>query len=247
MRHYSIKNAPLPTPKPKPSNAAAQSLAESPKLTHLTSTGSAHMVSISSKSTTSRTAVAVCSVHFSNSTVLPLVRSSQLKKGDVLGVARVAGIMAAKRTGELIPLCHPIAITHVGIELDVVGSIVKKDSGQEKGGGEGNDMHTVPGQGTGQGDAYPFHPPAPPPDPVTKVSGAEEQAEFGRIDITATVSCDGKTGVEMEALTAATTAALTVYDMCKAVDKGIRIEGLRVIRKEGGKSGLWVEGVQENH
>jgi cyclic pyranopterin phosphate synthase len=116
-----------------------------------------------------------------------------MKKGDVLGVARVAGIMAAKRTPDLIPLCHPIAITHAEVELLLVG-------------------------GKGEGE------------------------EGGEIEITATVSCDGKTGVEMEALTAASVAALTVYDMCKAVDKGMVVEGLRVVLKEGGKSGRWVEG-----
>lgn len=147
-----------------------------------------------------------------------------MKKGDVLSVARIAGIMAAKKTSDLVPLCHPIAISSVSVELNVVGSediSVTKD--EEK--------TSIPWQGTGQGDAYPFHKPASP-----------ARADFGRIDITATVECDGKTGVEMEALTAASVAALTVYDMCKAVDKGMRVEGLRVVRKEGGKSGIWVEG-----
>lgn len=114
----------------------------------------------------------------------------------MLSVARIAGIMAAKKTSELIPLCHPIMITHVGLELAVLDSEV--------------------------------------------INGKD--GRFGRVDIEATVSCDGKTGVEMEALTAASTAALTVYDMCKAVDKGMRVGDLRVVRKEGGKSGVWVEG-----
>lgn len=157
-----------------------------PKLTHLTSTGAAHMVPIANKQPTTRTARAICSVHFSNPTALQLVRENGLKKGDVLGVARIAGIMAAKRTPDLIPLCHPIMLSHVSVELA-------------------------------------------PAD--------------NRIDVSATVTCDGKTGVEMEALTAAAAAALTVYDMCKAVDKGMRVEGLRVVLKEGGKSGRWVEGV----
>lgn len=107
-----------------------------------------------------------------------------MKKGDVLGVARVAGIMAAKRTPDLIPLCHPIPLSHVGVDLEV--------------------------------------------DP-----------ESNSIDVRATVSCDSKTGVEMEALTAASTAALTIYDMCKAVDKGMVVDGLRVVLKDGGKSGRW--------
>ena len=161
-----------------------------PKLTHVSDSGSAHMVSISDKTPTKRLATAKCTVRFSNPTAIALIQQNQMKKGDVLGVARIAGIMASKRTPELIPLCHPIAISHVSVEAEI-------DS---------------------------------------------EQAS--RIEITATVSCDGKTGVEMEALTAASTAALTVYDMCKAVDKGMVIEGLRVVLKEGGKSGRWVEGMK---
>lgn len=161
---------------------------ENPKLTHVNPSGAAHMVSISSKQSTSRTAVAACAVHFSKPTVLPLISANSLKKGDVLSVARIAGIMAAKRTPDLIPLCHPIPISHVSVDLDL-----------------------QPGEDGGK----------------------------DRVDIRATVSCDGKTGVEMEALTAASTAALTVYDMCKAVDKEMRVEGLRVVLKEGGKSGRW--------
>lgn len=109
-----------------------------------------------------------------------------MKKGDVLGVARVAGIMAAKRTADLIPLCHPLMLSRVSVDL------------------------TMPDEGV-------------------------EQA----IEVEARVECDGKTGVEMEALTAASVAALTVYDMCKAVDKGMVVGGLRVLLKEGGKSGRW--------
>lgn len=149
------------------------------------------MVSIAHKQATQRTARAVCSVHFSNPTALRLVREHGHKKGDVLGVARIAGIMAAKKTPDLIPLCHPIMLSHVSVDLEV-----------------------------------------------------QEDNTGGTVDIAATVSCDGKTGVEMEALTAASAAALTVYDMCKAVDKGMRIEGLRVVLKEGGKSGRWVEGMK---
>ena len=142
------------------------------------------MVSISDKNITSRTATAACAVRFSLPTVVPLIRDNSLKKGDVLAVARVAGIMAAKRTPDLIPLCHPIALSHVTVDLE------------------------------------------------TK---EEEQV----VQIKATVTCDGKTGVEMEALTAAGAAALTVYDMCKAVDKAMVVEGLRVVLKDGGKSGRW--------
>ena len=177
------------------------------------------MVAISSKPPTSRSATAVCSIYFSNPTPLPLINSNSMKKGDVLSVARIAGIMAAKKTSDIIPLCHPIAITHVSIDLKIVSSC----------GGPEKKEESVPWQGTGQGDAYPWH---------KDVSGKG----FGRVDISATVSCDGKTGVEMEALTAASASALTVYDMCKAVDKGMRVMDLRVVRKGGGKSGTWVEG-----
>ncbi|KAH6849955.1 hypothetical protein B0I37DRAFT_396720 [Chaetomium sp. MPI-CAGE-AT-0009] len=168
-------------------------------LTHVTASGSAHMVSIADKAPTRRVAQAKCAVRFSTREPLALIRANQMRKGDVLGVARVAGLMAAKRTPDLIPLCHPVALTHAEVELVLCGG-----GGEEEGEG-------------GRG-------------------GADE------VQITATVSCDGKTGVEMEALTAAGAAALTVYDMCKAVDKGMVIGDLRVVLKEGGKSGRWVEG-----
>lgn len=163
------------------------------------------MVSIAHKQPTTRTARAVCAVHFSHPLALRLIRENGHKKGDVLGVARVAGIMAAKRTPDLVPLCHPVMISHVSVELEPRG-------GGEWGGGGGEE-----GEAGGGG---------------------------GYLEVSATVTCDGKTGVEMEALTAASAAALTVYDMCKAVDKGMRIEALRVVLKEGGKSGRWVEGMR---
>ncbi|KAI0476728.1 molybdenum cofactor biosynthesis protein 1 B [Xylaria cf. heliscus] len=163
------------------------------RLTHVSGSGAAHMVSISDKMPTKRLAKAICSVRFTDQTACRLIQENQIQKGDVLGVARVAGIMAAKRTSDLIPLCHPIALSKVTVDLQVV---------------------------QGQDDA-------------------------GRVDIEATVACEGKTGVEMEALTAASTAALTIYDMCKAVDKRMTIEGLRVVLKEGGKSGRWVDGMQD--
>ncbi|ORY69709.1 uncharacterized protein BCR38DRAFT_90725 [Pseudomassariella vexata] len=175
------------------------------RLTHVSDSGSAHMVSISDKTPTKRTAKAVCSVKFSDETAFRLISENQMKKGDVLGVARVAGIMAAKRTSDLIPLCHPISISKVTVDLAAASPQ-----------------------------------PAKPGGPVSDARGNY------RVDIEATVSCEGKTGVEMEALTAASTAALTVYDMCKAVDKGMVVEGLRVVLKEGGKSGTWVEGINEN-
>ncbi len=152
-------------------------------LSHLDARGAARMVDVSEKAETVREAVAEASVVMLPST-LALIQEGGLPKGDVLAVARVAGVMAAKQTSTLIPMCHPLAITGVTIDLDP----------------EGRD----------------------------------------RLHITARVKTTGKTGVEMEALTAATVAALTVYDMCKAVDKGMRIEGVRLLEKRGGKSGQWL-------
>ncbi|MDP2063197.1 MAG: cyclic pyranopterin monophosphate synthase MoaC [Phaeovulum sp.] len=152
-------------------------------LTHFDPKGDAHMVDVSSKSPTHRVAVAEGTVLMLAETLL-LVQAGSAKKGDVLGVARLAGIMAAKRTADLIPLCHPLPLTHVALELE--------------------------------------------PDPA-----------LPGVRITATVETDGKTGVEMEALTAVGVAALTVYDMLKAVDRAMRIDGIRVILKDGGKSGRY--------
>ncbi len=150
-------------------------------LTHLDEQGAARMVDVSTKATTVREAVAAGEVWMKPET-LALIQSGGLPKGDVLAVARVAGIMAAKRTPELIPLCHPLPITGVTVEFKV--------------------------------------------DPERAV-----------ITITARVRCTGVTGVEMEALTAVSVAALTLYDMCKAVEKGMRIQNIRLLRKSGGKSG----------
>lgn len=150
-------------------------------LTHFDKSGHAHMVDVSEKADTDRVATAVSYVKMAAAT-FEMIEGGTAKKGDVLGVARLAGIMGAKRTSDLIPLCHPLPITKVSVDLE-------PDA-------------TLPG-----------------------------------IRITATVKTTGKTGVEMEALTAANTAALTVYDMVKAVDKHMEIGGLRVILKDGGKSG----------
>jgi molybdenum cofactor biosynthesis enzyme len=160
-----------------------------------------------------------------------------MKKGDVLSVARIAGIMASKRTSEMIPLCHNINLGSVSVELVVVsGGEEETNDGKE----EEAKVQSMTWAGTGQGNAYKWH----KREIQTKSRGKQEREgeDFGRIDIKATVQCDGKTGVEMEALTAASVAGLTVYDMCKAVDKGMWIGDLRVVRKEGGKSGTWVEG-----
>ena len=150
-------------------------------LSHFDPQGRAVMVDVSAKPITDRSATARVAITMQPAT-LALILSGQAKKGDVLGVARLAGIMAAKRTADLIPLCHPLPISAVTVDLEPAGSSCG-------------------------------------------------------IEIAATVRTTGRTGVEMEALTAASVAALTVYDMCKAVDRGMRIDGLRVVHKDGGKSG----------
>ena len=150
-------------------------------LTHIDATGAAIMVDVGDKAITSRTAVAEGCIVMSPAT-LELIRSGSAKKGDVLGVARIAGIMAAKKTHELIPLCHPLLLTKVTLALDL--------------------DEALPG-----------------------------------VSVSATVKVSGQTGVEMEALTAVSLACLTIYDMAKAADKNMRIEGIRVIEKSGGKSG----------
>ena len=148
--------------------------------THFDAAGSARMVDVGAKPVTDREATAAARVVMRPET-LRMIVAGEARKGDVLGVARLAGIMGAKRTADLIPLCHPLPISAVSVDLAP----------------EGEDA----------------------------------------VAITATVRTTGRTGVEMEALTAASVAALTVYDMCKAVDRGMRIEALRLIAKSGGKSG----------
>lgn len=152
-------------------------------LTHFDATGQAHMVDVSDKPVTARVAVAEGFVVMSAET-LALVISGSAKKGDVLGIARLAGIMGAKKTADLIPLCHPLPITKVALELTADESL--------------------PG-----------------------------------IRVEATVKTGGQTGVEMEALTAVSIACLTIYDMVKAVEKSMRIEGIRLVLKDGGKSGRY--------
>ena len=153
------------------------------KLTHLDATGNAHMVDVSEKHVTSRSATAKAQVLMLPET-LALILSGQAKKGDVLATARIAGIMAAKKTHELIPLCHPLLISKVSVDFT-----------------------------------------------------ADEKTSS--IEVSATVRVEGKTGVEMEALTACSIAALTLYDMCKAVDRGMKITDLRLTEKSGGKSGTF--------
>ena len=150
-------------------------------LTHLSAAGEAHMVDVSAKRATEREAVAAGRVVMQPAT-LDIVRKGNAKKGDVLGTARIAGIMAAKRTHDLIPLCHPLPVAKVEVDI-------RPDA-------------SLPG-----------------------------------LEVTARVKVAGKTGVEMEALTAVAVACLTIYDMVKAVDRGMRIEGIRLIEKRGGRSG----------
>ena len=152
-------------------------------LTHFDGKGDAHMVDVSDKDVTARVAVAGGWVKMERET-LALIEDGRARKGDVLGVARLAGIMGAKKTPDLIPLCHPLPVTKVAVELT--------------------------------------------PDPA-----------LPGVRIEATVKTTGQTGVEMEALTAVSTAALTVYDMCKAADRAMEIGGLRVLVKDGGKSGRY--------
>jgi len=153
------------------------------ELTHLDAQGQAHMVDVGAKAETEREAIAAGRVLMQPET-LRLLREGNLPKGDVLGTARVAGIMAAKRTAELIPLCHQLQLTKVSVEFEF-----------------------------NEADAA--------------------------VEITATVRCKGQTGVEMEALTAVGVAALTIYDMAKAVERGMVIGDIRLLEKRGGKTGEW--------
>ncbi len=154
------------------------------ELTHFDEEGKARMVDVSEKKPTQREAVAAGFVYMKQET-LKLIKDRQISKGDVLGVARVAGIMAAKKTSELIPMCHPLNITSVNIDFDI-------------------------------------------------------DEEKNRVDIKTTVKIVGQTGVEMEALTATSVAALTIYDMCKAADKEMVISSIMLMEKRGGKSGEFI-------
>ncbi len=158
-------------------------MAKKPQLSHLDAQGNAHMVDVSDKAETERVAVAGARIQMQPAT-LKLILSGNAPKGDVLATARIAGIMAAKRTHDLIPLCHPLALTKVTVELT-------------------------------------------------------PRKKQHCIEITATCKLKGKTGVEMEALTAASVAALTLYDMVKAVDRGMVISDIRLLHKSGGKSGTY--------
>ncbi len=152
-------------------------------LTHVDDEGTARMVDVSAKPVTERTAIARATVRMSPATA-QAVQQGDTPKGDVVGVARIAGVMAAKRTGELIPLCHPIGLDHVDVDIDI-------------------------------------------------------DAEVGVLTLTATATVTARTGVEMEAMTAVSVAALTVYDMVKGLERGVEITSVALIEKRGGKSGVW--------
>ena len=153
-------------------------------LTHFDNAGQAHMVDVGAKAETARVARAAGSI-FMQPATLALIRDGSAKKGDVLGIARIAAIQASKRTGDLIPLCHPIALTRVAVEFTI------------------------------------------------------DEAQSA-IHCEVTAECYGRTGVEMEALTATSVSLLTIYDMAKAVDRGMRIDNIRLLEKAGGKSGHWL-------
>jgi len=153
-------------------------------LTHFDPTGAARMVDVASKEPTHRIAIARGRIVMRAET-FEVIRQGDAKKGDVLGIARIAGIQAAKRTADLIPLCHPLALTKVGVEFEL-------------------------------------------------------DAATSAVECAAQVETVGRTGVEMEALTAVTVALLTIYDMCKAIDRGMRIESVALAEKRGGKSGTWL-------
>lgn len=156
------------------------------KLSHIDDAGNMKMVDVSEKEITNRIAVASGKIYMKQST-LDMIKNGEAKKGDVLACARLAGIMAAKRTGDLIPMCHPLNLENVSIDFDLVD--LPKDE--------------------------------------------------ACINVSATTKLSGKTGVEMEAMTSVSVACLTIYDMCKAVDRSMRIETVQLEKKDGGKSGLW--------
>ena len=153
------------------------------ELTHFNQAGEAHMVDVGDKPVSTRQAIAAGRILMQPET-LALIQEGKHKKGDVLGVARVAGIMATKRTADLVPMCHPLALTHVAVEFEIV-------------------------------------------------------ADDNAVECTVTCETRGQTGVEMEALTGVQVALLTIYDMCKAVDRGMLIDAVRLLEKSGGKSGSW--------
>ncbi len=178
----------------------------SKRLTHLDEQGHAHMVDVGQKEVTHRVCIARCEVRMAPET-LARITEGQIEKGDVLATARIAGIQAAKRAAEWIPLAHPLPIDAVSVVISPVSSVSSLSSVSPEGGGQA-------GEGQAEG--------------------------FAALRIEAIVETHWRTGVEMEALVAASVAGLTVYDMCKAVDRGMTLESVRLVEKRGGKSGTWL-------
>ncbi|KAF9180367.1 hypothetical protein BGZ50_006271 [Haplosporangium sp. Z 11] len=195
IQHHAVHTgSPTSAPATKPNN-------NEPRLTHTDpETGKASMVSVTNKPPTHRTAIAVSSIWMPG-VAFDLLKRNAHKKGDVLAVAQIAGIQAAKQTPNLIPLCHPLLLTHISVDLKLVEDEDDKDQ--------------------------------------TSAGTAVDQPRGGRVEIQSSVACMGNTGVEMEALTGATVAALTVFDMCKAVGKDMVIGEIKVLEKTGGKSGVY--------
>ncbi|MCJ1476136.1 hypothetical protein MMC13_004801 [Lambiella insularis] len=233
-RPFSTTPFPLSHSPPSPS-PPSPSPSPSPSLPHLTPHSTIHIVPISAKPPTHRLATAAGHVLFSTPAPLPLLRAHQLRKGDVLAVARVAGVMAAKRTAELVPLAHAgLALEGVRMVVEAVGSV-----GSE--GVDGERMGKGGVAGAVKGVAKTAERIADNADGEEGRPPAQGLGRHGGVRIAVTVQCTGKTGVEMEALAGVVGAALTVVDMCKAVDRGLCIEGVRVVRKEGGRRGAWRE------
>ena len=175
-------------------------------LTHFDSAGQAHMVDVANKEVTHRVALAEGCIWMLPAT-LQRIREGQAAKGDVLGIARIAAIQGAKRTADLIPLCHPLALTRVAVEFEIL---------------------------------------EPLSEPGAQSGAAALPAGLPGVRCTARVETLGRTGVEMEALTAVQVGLLTIYDMCKAVDRGMEMGGVRLLEKQGGRSGHWRVGVSES-
>lgn len=227
----------LVTEKPSSSttpNGSTSFSSASPSLPHLTPSSAVHVVPITDKSITQRSALAVGHIIFFNPTLFPLVRAHALKKGDVLAVARVAAIMAVKNTSDLIPLCHSgVPVEGISVNVDVVGG--------------NNDRVEDPAESlTPESQAYQSTTIPPSSEPEQKLRFNHQQAPqlsplppHGGVRISVFVQTTAKTGIEMEALAGVVGAGLTVIDMCKSVDRGLRMEGVRVVWKRGGRSGDW--------
>ena len=188
------------------------------------------MVSISHKQPTSRTATAIQSLIFSSPDTYTALVNATLKKGDAIAVARIAGIMGAKRTGDLIPLAHPgLGITGMNVDIQPFEGHVAEEAVGGEAGGEVGDGHVDLSLQENVSST----------SEVSVPRQISKNAPHGGVLITAKVSCEGKTGVEMEALAAANVAGLAMYDMLKGVDKGMSLREGRVVSKSGGKSGSW--------